>query len=123
MPGRTGARRRLEGWRTAGRLCPATELVAGEPVVADGVGHDPVRGLLRAVLLLENRLLHGAFTAERLDSVKLIAGQLAVSLDNAQLYAELTTSRARIIAAGDQARRRIDRTCTTAPSSGWSRWH
>jgi predicted ATPase/signal transduction histidine kinase len=46
------------------------------------------RGLLRAVLLLENRLLAGAFTAGRLDAVKLIAGQLAVSLDNAQLYAE-----------------------------------
>jgi signal transduction histidine kinase len=45
------------------------------------------RGGLRAVLLLENRLLAGAFTARRLDAVKLIAGQLAVSLDNAQLYA------------------------------------
>jgi signal transduction histidine kinase len=67
------------------------------------------RGLLRAVLLLENRLLRGAFTTERLDGLKLIAGQLAVSLDNAQLYAELTASRARIVAAGDQARRRIER--------------
>ena len=67
------------------------------------------RGTLRAVLLLENRLIRGAFTAERLDAVKLIAGQLAVSLDNAQLYAELTTSRARIVAAADQARRRIER--------------
>src|SRR5208337_1292688 len=47
------------------------------------------RGRLRAVLLLENRLIRGAFTADRLDAVKLIAGQLAVSLDNAQLYAEL----------------------------------
>ena len=46
------------------------------------------RGTLRAVLLLENRLLGAAFTAGRLDAVKLIAGQLAVSLDNAQLYAE-----------------------------------
>jgi signal transduction histidine kinase len=46
------------------------------------------RGTLRAVLLLENRLLRGAFTAGRLDAVQLIAGQLAVSLDNAQLYAE-----------------------------------
>jgi len=46
------------------------------------------RGALRAVLLLENRLLGGAFTAGRMDAVKLIAGQLAVSLDNAQLYAE-----------------------------------
>jgi signal transduction histidine kinase len=67
------------------------------------------RGRLRAVVLLENRLLRGAFTAERLDAVKLIAGQLAVSLDNAQLYAELTASRARIVAAADQARRRIER--------------
>jgi GAF domain-containing protein len=45
------------------------------------------RGALRAVLLLENRLLGGAFTAGRLDAVKLVVGQLAVSLDNAQLYA------------------------------------
>ncbi|HTJ34044.1 MAG TPA: AAA family ATPase [Dactylosporangium sp.] len=45
------------------------------------------RGTLQAVLLLENRLIRGGFTAERLDAVKLIAGQLAVSLDNAQLYA------------------------------------
>jgi signal transduction histidine kinase len=67
------------------------------------------RGMLRAVLLLENRLIRGAFTAERLDAVKLIAGQLAVSLDNAQLYAELTTSRARIVATADQTRQRIER--------------
>ncbi len=61
------------------------------------------------MLLLENRLIRGAFTTERLDAVKLIAGQLAVSLDNAQLYAELTTSRARIVATADQTRRRIER--------------
>ena len=81
----------------------------GEPlVVADATGDDrfardpyfadagccsllalPIlsRGTLQAVLLLENRLIRGAFTTERLDAVKLIAGQLAVSLDNAQLYA------------------------------------
>jgi signal transduction histidine kinase len=67
------------------------------------------RGTLRAVLLVENRLIRGAFTAERLDAVKLIAGQLAVSLDNARLYGELTTSRARIVTAADQARQRIER--------------
>jgi len=44
------------------------------------------RGTLRAVLLLENRLIRAAFTAGRLDAVNLIAGQLAVSLDNSQLY-------------------------------------
>jgi signal transduction histidine kinase len=104
---------------------------SGEPlVVADATGDDrfardpyftdldccsllavPIlsRGSPRAVLLLENRLLRGAFTTERLDAVTLIAGQLAVTLDNAQLYAELTASRARIVAAADQARRRIER--------------
>ena len=67
------------------------------------------RGTLRAVLLLENGLIRGAFTTERLDAVKLIAAQLAVSLDNAQLYAELTASRARIVAAADQTRQRMER--------------
>ncbi|WP_432986301.1 AAA family ATPase [Dactylosporangium sp. CA-233914] len=46
------------------------------------------RGTLRAVLLLQNRLISGAFNAERLDAVKLIASQLAVSVDNTHLYAE-----------------------------------
>jgi signal transduction histidine kinase len=67
------------------------------------------RGSPRAVLLLENRLLRGAFSTDRLDAVTLIAGQLAVTLDNVQLYAELTASRARIVAAADHARRRIER--------------
>jgi signal transduction histidine kinase len=67
------------------------------------------RGALRAVLLLENRLIRAAFTTGRLDAVTLIAGQLAVSLDNAQLYAEVTASRARIVAAADETRRRIER--------------
>ena len=46
-------------------------------------------GAPRAMLLLENRLARGAFTTDRLDAVTLIAGQLAVSFDNALLYASL----------------------------------
>ena len=88
---------------------------AGDPYFADidrcSLVALPIlsRGRLRAVLLLENRLIRGAFTAERLDAVELIAGQLAVSLDNAQLYAELAASRARVVAAADQTRRQIER--------------
>ena len=67
------------------------------------------RGILRALLLLENRLMRGAFTAERLSAVNLIAGQLAVSLDNAQLYGQLAASRSRVVAAADETRRRIER--------------
>ena len=60
------------------------------------------RGALRAVLLLENQLIRGAFTTGRLEAVKLIAGQLGVSLDNAQLYA-----RFRLIAEEQAALRRV----------------
>jgi predicted ATPase/signal transduction histidine kinase len=67
------------------------------------------RDSLRALLLLENRLIRAAFTADRLDAVTHIAGQLAVSLDNTQLYAELAASRARIVTTADQTCRRIER--------------
>jgi signal transduction histidine kinase len=79
-------------------------LIVGDATADDRFARDPyfasvgvcsllavpivTRGTLGAVLLLENRLLRGAFTAERLESVKLIAGQLAVSLDNAQVNAQ-----------------------------------
>jgi signal transduction histidine kinase len=47
------------------------------------------QGATRALLVLENRLSRSAFTADRLDAVMLIAGQLAVSLANVQLYESL----------------------------------
>jgi len=47
------------------------------------------QGEIRAILLLENRLSRNAFKTDRLDAVLLIAGQLAVSIDNALLYASL----------------------------------
>jgi diguanylate cyclase (GGDEF)-like protein len=47
------------------------------------------RGEPTAMLLLENRSSRGAFGANRLDTVLLIAGQLSVSLDNALVYAAL----------------------------------
>jgi PAS domain S-box-containing protein len=42
-----------------------------------------------AVLILENRVQPGFFDFESLESVLLIAGQLAISLDNARSYASL----------------------------------
>ncbi|ROZ79750.1 PAS domain S-box protein [Ramlibacter sp. WS9] len=47
------------------------------------------QGVLRAILLLENQLSRSAFLADRLEAVMLIAGQLAVSLENALLYGNL----------------------------------
>jgi diguanylate cyclase (GGDEF)-like protein len=47
------------------------------------------RGEPSAMLILENRNSRGAFGANRLETVQLIAGQLSVSVDNALLYAAL----------------------------------
>jgi diguanylate cyclase (GGDEF)-like protein len=47
------------------------------------------QGELRAVLVLENRHGRDAFSEAGLGAVNLIAGQLAVSLDNVMLYASL----------------------------------
>lgn len=47
------------------------------------------QGAPRALLLLENSMGRSAFSTDRLDAVMLLAGQLAVSLDNALLYDSL----------------------------------
>ncbi|MGV7206556.1 AAA family ATPase [Oxalobacteraceae bacterium A2-2] len=55
---------------------------------------------LLGVLYLENRLSPDAFTAEHLQVLQLLAGQAAVSLETARLYAELM--------AENEQRRRIE---------------
>lgn len=60
---------------------------------------------LRAMLVLANRHTSGLFTADRLDAVELITGQLVVSLNNALLYASLeqrVADRTRELAAANQ---------------------
>jgi signal transduction histidine kinase len=56
----------------------------------------PSRGADGAVLMLENHRQAGVFAIDRLEAIRLIAGQLAVALDNALLYDSLEdTVRAR----------------------------
>jgi len=76
------------------------------------------RGTLRAILLLENRLIRDAFPAERLEVVMLIAGQLAVSLDNAFIYSSLerkVAERTRQLAAANE---RLSQLSITDPLTG-----
>ncbi|MEJ3749267.1 diguanylate cyclase [Actinomycetes bacterium KLBMP 9797] len=76
------------------------------------------RATLRALLLLENRLIRGAFSTERLDGVMLVAGQLAVSLDNAMVYASLerkVAERTRQLAIANE---RLERLSVTDPLTG-----
>ncbi|HZN77486.1 MAG TPA: diguanylate cyclase [Micromonosporaceae bacterium] len=76
------------------------------------------RGALQGLLLMENRLIRSAFSADRLDGVMLIAGQLAVSLDNALVYASLERKvgeRTHQLALANQ---RLEELSTTDPVTG-----
>jgi GAF domain-containing protein len=47
------------------------------------------RGKLAAILYLENNLAIGAFTPQRVETLKIIASQAAISIENANLYEQL----------------------------------
>ena len=49
------------------------------------------QGLLTGVIYLENNLIAGAFTSDRLEIVRLLSSQAAVSIENARLYEDLET--------------------------------
>jgi len=76
------------------------------------------QGTLRAVLFLENRLTRGAFSTERLDAVKLIVGQLAVSIDNALLYSSLEKKVTERTEALAETNRRLEVLSLTDPLTG-----
>jgi diguanylate cyclase (GGDEF)-like protein len=80
------------------------------PILSQG---DP-----RAMVLLENRLSRNAFTVDRLDAVLLIAGQLAVSMDNARLYASLERKVAERTEELELANRRLQQLSITDPLTG-----
>lgn len=83
----------------------------GEPVVVKDMSMDPMfrndpyvvsnrtgsalcvpvfkSGKLRALLYLENSLVTGAFTPERVEMMKLLSAQIAISIDNASLYSNM----------------------------------
>ncbi|MGA2125648.1 MAG: diguanylate cyclase, partial [Xanthobacteraceae bacterium] len=91
----------------AGLDCCALLLV---PILSHGVP--------RAMLLLESRLARAAFTTDRLEAVTLIAGQLAVSFDNALLYASLERKVAERTRALEEANERLEQLSVTDPLTG-----
>ena len=77
-----------------------------------------IRGGLQAVLVLENRLARGAFSTDRLDAVLLIAGQLTVSLENADVYASLERKVAERTRELAEANARLEELSITDPLTG-----
>ncbi len=59
------------------------------PVLAGAAAPVEHRGKLQGILYLENNLTTGAFTPERLEVLQLLSVQVAISLQNAQLYISL----------------------------------
>jgi PAS domain S-box-containing protein len=47
------------------------------------------QGKLTGIFYLENNLIEGAFTTNRLELLKLLSAQIAISIENAQLYDQL----------------------------------
>jgi diguanylate cyclase (GGDEF)-like protein len=76
------------------------------------------KGVLRAMLLLENRLSRGAFSADRLEAVMLVSGQLGVSLDNVQLYDSLERKVAERTNSMNEANQRLETLSATDPLTG-----
>ena len=78
-----------------GKLVPAGLVRAaartGEAVVQPDALVLPItrKGDVTGVLYLENTLVSGAFTPERLALLEVLSGQMAISLENARLYAHL----------------------------------
>lgn len=54
------------------------------------------QGKLSGILYLENNLTTGAFTPDRLEVLKLLSSQAAISLENAQLYVALRENEKRL---------------------------
>jgi PAS domain S-box-containing protein len=54
------------------------------------------QGKLVSIVYLENNLTIGAFTPERLEIVKLLSSQAAISIENAKLYAEVRANENRL---------------------------
>ncbi|MFI5907494.1 diguanylate cyclase [Dactylosporangium sp. NPDC051541] len=96
---------------------------AQDPFVA-GLPHCSIlaaplsQGTTRAVLVLAHRGSAGWFTGARLDTVRLLAGQLVVSIGNALAYEALEQRVAARTEALAQANRRLEILSTTDPLTG-----
>ncbi len=95
-------------------------LVLADARVEPELGHDPYvqargtralmvlpivrHGRTGGLLLLENELVSGAFTPERVALLALLSAQIAISLENAELYEDLKKNNASLAVALEDAR-------------------
>ncbi|AFY93203.1 AAA family ATPase [Chamaesiphon minutus] len=66
------------------------------PLLVGGAAGNEQRGKLRGILYLENNSTTNAFTPDRLEVLKLLSAQAAISIQNAQLYVALRENESRL---------------------------
>ncbi|AUX32947.1 MULTISPECIES: AAA family ATPase [Sorangium] len=66
------------------------------------------QGRLSGVLYLENHLAEHAFTADRIELLRLLSSQAAVAVENALLYADLEAVSAELRAANERLEREVE---------------
>jgi len=66
------------------------------PLLVGGAAGNEQRGKLRGILYLENNSTTDAFTPDRLEVLKLLSAQAAISIQNAQLYVALRENERRL---------------------------
>lgn len=76
------------------------------------------QGRIKGFLILENRLFRAAFTAQRVETVSLLCGQLAVSIENVRIYQSLERKVAERTRALEIANRRLEALSLTDSLTG-----
>ncbi|MFT5682066.1 MAG: signal transduction histidine kinase/ActR/RegA family two-component response regulator, partial [Myxococcota bacterium] len=88
----------LEGSWDGADACPRSVLCA--PVMRSG--------MIQGAIYLENRLIAGCFNAARLEAVQLLAGQAAISMENARLINNLEATVQQRTAELSEAQKRAE---------------
>jgi len=65
------------------------------------------KSALLGIFYLENTLINGAFTTERIEVLKLLAGTIAISIENARLYSDLENQADKLKTFNSQLNREI----------------
>jgi predicted ATPase/signal transduction histidine kinase/tRNA A-37 threonylcarbamoyl transferase component Bud32 len=85
----------LNNLQSEGRFTDDSYIVENKPksVLCAPILH---QGKLLGLIYLENNLIAGAFTPQRLEVLKVLSSQAAISLENARLYTNLETAKEKL---------------------------
>jgi GAF domain-containing protein len=96
----------LDDAARSGQFARDPYLIAHKPKSILCVPMLKIQGKLSGLLYLENNLTTNAFTPERLEVIRVLASQAAISFDNARLYGDLRRNEEKYRALFENSARR-----------------